>query len=195
MKKRYFSPGNLEFFAGDLRERYIASGTWPDDAVEVTDEEWQAYAASNAPEGKQLGADQNGRPCWVKESQQGVDIRRQDALNQLDNAADRVRAADRSVGQYLDAEYQLVAQALIEYRNNPEGEVPDAIESYAAAEGLTIGNAAQQIAEAAARAEDLLQSVRRIRLAGKAAIRAESDNSDFHFIAQIYIEQLLSEQM
>lgn len=193
MTKRYFSPSALEFLAGEVRERYIASGTWPDDATEITEDDWQEYGASNAPEGKQLGADKNGLPCWVKESQQRVDIRRQDAMNQIDNAADRVRAADRSIGRYLDAEYQLVAQALIDYRANPDGEVPEAIQSYADAEGLSVNKAAEQIAEAAARTEKMLKNVRRIRLSGKASLSREKDDSSFNIIACSCIEQLMKQ--
>lgn len=131
-------------------------------------------------------------PGWFSIPLSSPHVRRASAINKIDSTADRIRASDRSVGQYLDAEYQLVAQALIEYRTNPEGEVPDAIRSYAEAEGLTVDAAAQQIAEAAARVQELLQAVRRIRLAGKAAIRDAGDDDDFMEIAQGYVAQLES---
>lgn len=117
-------------------------------------------------------------------------VLRQQAVDWLDATADRVRAADRSVGQYLDAEYQVVADALVIYRNDPDGDVPEAVQSYADAEGLTVKAAAEQIAEAAARAVDLLQSVRRIRLAGKAAVRDAADDADMLDIARPYIDKL-----
>ncbi|MCM2131462.1 hypothetical protein [Larsenimonas rhizosphaerae] len=159
----------------------------PDDAVGITRQKRDELIAAQA-EGCHITADKNGRPVAIRlEFTAGQ--QRQNALDWLDATADRVRASDRSVGQYLDAEYQLVAQALIEYRNNPEGEVPDAIQSYAIAEGLTVEDAAQQIAEAAARAQELLQDVRRIRLAGKAAVR-DADTDDFFNTAQQYVEQL-----
>ncbi|WP_438767906.1 hypothetical protein [Kushneria sp. TE3] len=115
---------------------------------------------------------------------------RRSAIDWIDATADRVRASDRSVGQYLDAEYQLVAQALADYRAHPDAEVPEAIRSYAVAEGLTAEAAAQQIAEAAARVQELLQDVRRIRLAGKAAIRDAGDEADFMETARPFIDQL-----
>lgn len=188
----YFSPTGVTFLAAALRERYEAAGNWPDDAIEVTKEEFDTFGArvNGRPEGMMLGAGDNGRPAWVARPLEAPEVRREKAIRLIDWNADRIRAADRSVGQYLDAEYQIVAQALATYRLNPAGEAPEAIQSYAAAEGLTVADAAQQIAEAAARADELLQAVRRIRLAGKAAIRDASDDADFMATARPFIDQL-----
>lgn len=189
----WFSPSELSFFFENMLTRYERAGTLPDDLVAVDREDYEKFSLSSAPAGKMLGADKNGRPAWVDTPPPPpvpVSEKRQNAIHWLDATADRIRASDRSVGQYLDAEYQLVAQALAEYRAHPEGEIPDAIQSYAAAERLSVEAAAQQIAEAAARVQELLQAVRRIRLAGKAAIRDAGDDADFMATARPFIDQL-----
>ncbi|REC94886.1 hypothetical protein [Kushneria indalinina] len=175
----YYSPSKNGFYHAGVNKA-------PGDAIKITDAEYEALRQGLSA-GKNIAVDDNGRLllCSAPSRQ-----RRDDAIDWIDATADRIRASDRSVGQYLDAEYQLVAQALIEYRNSTEGEVPDAIRSYAVAEGLTIGAAAHQIAEAAARVQELLQDVRRIRLAGKAAIRGAGDEADMMEIARPYIDRL-----
>ncbi|WP_165814192.1 hypothetical protein [Kushneria phyllosphaerae] len=142
------------------------------------------------PEGMVRSPDTAGMPQWVAIGEQAAYARRAQAVNWIDATADRARASDRSVGRYLDAEYQLVAQALADYRAHPDAEVPESIQSYATAEGLTVEDAAQQIAEAAARVQERLQDVRRIRLAGKAAIRDASDDADFMETARPFVDQL-----
>ncbi|ELY4882667.1 tail fiber assembly protein [Morganella morganii] len=41
-----------------------AAGTWPDDAVEISYEDYLKFTAA-APEGKMLGSDKKGNPVWV----------------------------------------------------------------------------------------------------------------------------------
>jgi len=43
---------------------YDPSGTWPDDAVELTYEEYSKYLGQ-PPEGKTVGAGEDGHPSWV----------------------------------------------------------------------------------------------------------------------------------
>ncbi|EPC7546005.1 tail fiber assembly protein [Morganella morganii] len=49
----------------DMKQDYIDAGSWPDDAVEMTDKEKETYWTKQAPPGKQLGGDKKGRPAWV----------------------------------------------------------------------------------------------------------------------------------
>jgi len=58
-----FSPSSGNFYAADLRHSYEASGTWPTDAVDVSDDVWETFIG-NPPSGKVLGA-VNGAPGWV----------------------------------------------------------------------------------------------------------------------------------
>ncbi|HAS8353843.1 TPA: tail fiber assembly protein [Vibrio vulnificus] len=41
-----------------------AAGTWPDDAVEISYEDYLKFT-TDAPEGKMLGSDKKGNPAWV----------------------------------------------------------------------------------------------------------------------------------
>ena len=61
----FYSALQNSFYAAALRARYNDSGTWPDDAIGVTEDEFQTYSLSQAPVGKRRGADADGRPCWV----------------------------------------------------------------------------------------------------------------------------------
>lgn len=61
----YFSASRANFYPVSLREQYQANGRWPDDAVEVSDEDWHTYGQGEPPEGMQRGADENGMPTWV----------------------------------------------------------------------------------------------------------------------------------
>lgn len=48
-----------------MKPDYIAAGSWPDDAVEMTDKEKETYWTKQAPFGKQLGGDNKGHPAWI----------------------------------------------------------------------------------------------------------------------------------
>lgn len=61
----YFSPSKLTFYRGEDKSIYVTAGSWPDDAIEITAEQFKTYAQSAPPAGKQRGADENGQPCWV----------------------------------------------------------------------------------------------------------------------------------
>ena len=52
------------FFPYALMSRYIQSGSWPVDGVDVNDD---IFAEYNMPrDGKVVGADENGMPCWME---------------------------------------------------------------------------------------------------------------------------------
>lgn len=61
----YFSATTCGFYPLDMKSNYIDAGSWPDDAVEMTDKEKEIYWTRQAPAGKQLGGDKKGRPAWV----------------------------------------------------------------------------------------------------------------------------------
>ncbi|MEM7932064.1 tail fiber assembly protein [Morganella morganii subsp. sibonii] len=60
-----FSATTCGFYPLDMKQDYIDAGTWPDDAVEMTNKEKETYWTKQAPPGKQLGGDKKGRPAWV----------------------------------------------------------------------------------------------------------------------------------
>lgn len=61
----YFSVKNLAFYNDKLRDGYYEQfDAWPEDAVEMTDDEVAEYCGVTSPDGKVLSA-KNGRPVWV----------------------------------------------------------------------------------------------------------------------------------
>jgi len=64
MGAHVFSPSMRAFYATELRAAYDLSGSWPGDAVDVTDDVWMQYIGT-PPDGMTLGADGLGQPAWV----------------------------------------------------------------------------------------------------------------------------------
>ncbi|MFP1927394.1 tail fiber assembly protein [Lonsdalea quercina] len=52
------------FYPFSLQSAYESAGTWPEIGVEVTDDVFKSFSA--APEGKVVGVDGGGYPCWVE---------------------------------------------------------------------------------------------------------------------------------
>ncbi|WP_323838454.1 tail fiber assembly protein [Photorhabdus africana] len=61
----YYSAKTNAFYPIELQQNYIASGSLPDDIIEVSLDIYQEYAANNVPEGKYRIAGQNGLPEWA----------------------------------------------------------------------------------------------------------------------------------
>ncbi|WP_323838450.1 tail fiber assembly protein [Photorhabdus africana] len=61
----FYSAKTNSFYPIELKQNYIASGSLPDDVIEVSLDIYQEYAANNAPEGKYRIAGQNGLPEWA----------------------------------------------------------------------------------------------------------------------------------
>lgn len=60
----FFSASMCAFYPNELKADYDLSGSWPADAVEITDAEASEYCGVRIPEGKKLGV-YEGRPCWI----------------------------------------------------------------------------------------------------------------------------------
>ncbi|MFM2482788.1 phage tail assembly chaperone [Celerinatantimonas sp. YJH-8] len=84
-----YSPSRNMFFNPDWQSRYQASGTWPDDLIDIEADIFDEYTGI-APDGKQRQSDPDGHPCWAdlpqptddqKQAAQAAVIRsRRDAL-------------------------------------------------------------------------------------------------------------------
>ncbi|WP_048797122.1 MULTISPECIES: hypothetical protein [Serratia] len=62
--KVYFSPSTLGFYPEIFKPIYEGKKSWPSDVIELTDDEYEQFNQS-PPQGKQIGADVDGRPSWV----------------------------------------------------------------------------------------------------------------------------------
>ena len=63
MNMNYFSPSENAFYVNELKESYIAAGTWPLDVIEV--DESLHLTFTNPPQGKYRGVNEEGMPCWL----------------------------------------------------------------------------------------------------------------------------------
>ena len=61
----YYSAQDCGFLFLSERPAYDAAGTWPEDALEVTAEDWQAFGQTAPPPGMRRGSDDRGRPAWI----------------------------------------------------------------------------------------------------------------------------------
>lgn len=58
-----FSRSKLSFYNPSWKELYESADNWPDDLIEVNDDDWVSFTSS-PPNGKILCADKKGLPCW-----------------------------------------------------------------------------------------------------------------------------------
>lgn len=63
MSNYYFSPTTCSFYPLVMMQQYIDAQSWPEDAVEVTDEQFLEYSQA-APENKVRGS-VDGLPGWI----------------------------------------------------------------------------------------------------------------------------------
>lgn len=61
----YYSARDCGFLFLSERPAYDAAGTWPEDALEVTAEDWQAFGQTAPPPGMRRGSNDQGRPAWI----------------------------------------------------------------------------------------------------------------------------------
>ncbi|AUK17628.1 TPA: tail fiber assembly protein [Escherichia coli] len=60
----FFSASTLWFYDETRKEEYHNGIGWPDDAIEISDDEWNKYTQI-PPDGFILGATSQGRPAWI----------------------------------------------------------------------------------------------------------------------------------
>jgi hypothetical protein len=130
----YYSARDCGFLFSSERRAYDAAGTWPEDAVEVTDDDWQAFGQTAPPAGMRRGSDDEGRPAWItpevtpEDAQQQERAWRDRQLSVTDSLVTRHRdelEADRPTT--LSAEqYQQLQIYRLDLREWPETEAfPD----------------------------------------------------------------------
>lgn len=59
----YFTAKEVGFYDSNIKNAYHRAGTWPDDALEISDADHALYSGQ-PPSGKMLGSE-NGMPAWV----------------------------------------------------------------------------------------------------------------------------------
>ncbi|SDG22433.1 hypothetical protein SAMN05216571_106166, partial [Onishia taeanensis] len=86
------SPSRNAFYPSSMKSEYMRAGTWPDDAVVATEEEWREYGAKRPPSGMQRGPDDHGRPGWVAIPDIPLDQLAKQKLSEINAAANKALA-------------------------------------------------------------------------------------------------------
>lgn len=185
----YYSKTSKGFYFSNVHGDAI-----PNDAVAVNENTYKALMAGQS-KGKQIATDNNGSPYLAEKALPVLNMRRDNAKTLIDTAAGNARQRFVSVGQLIDMEYKLAEQQTKEWRaaGSPAGDVPLAISDWAVAAGMTNEQAATDIEVTAESWALVLIAVRKIRLEGKAAIDAATDQGtadDMSNVAQPFIDQL-----
>lgn len=61
----YYSATMNTFYLASIKQNYIDTGSFPDDAKEIEDDIFQQFAAATPPEGKMRIAGKEGLPIWA----------------------------------------------------------------------------------------------------------------------------------
>jgi len=130
----YFSKTTLGFYPSEMKPDYEKAGSWPTDAVEMTEEEVATYWGKQAPAGEQLGSDAEGRPRWVAvpepSPEEKIAANKQRAMSLLSESdwVEVPSVSDTSTEPYLvnKAEFDAyrVALRVIAVHPTPDAEFP-----------------------------------------------------------------------
>lgn len=77
-----FSKTTLSFYPLELKADYEAARTWPDDAVEISEEIYENFNRQPAA-GNQRGTDENGYPAWVDIPLPDIRIARENKIGEI----------------------------------------------------------------------------------------------------------------
>ncbi|WP_334470405.1 tail fiber assembly protein [Arsenophonus sp. PmNCSU2021_1] len=61
----YYSAKENTFCPAELKQSYIDAGSFPEDAIEVSDDVWLEFAGNPPPDGKERAVGEAGLPVWV----------------------------------------------------------------------------------------------------------------------------------
>ncbi len=78
--KSVYSPSENAIYNAALYESYIKEGTWPQDGIEISDEDVVRFNGGNKPTGKMLGM-VSGALAWVDEPPLSPEQKISDAEN------------------------------------------------------------------------------------------------------------------
>ncbi|OCA53740.1 tail fiber assembly protein [Photorhabdus namnaonensis] len=87
-----YSPKSNSFYPVELKQRYMASDSWPEDGIEVSEKIYLEFASNSPPVGKRRIAGSDGLPAWgdipppsQKELQRSAERKKQHLMLQAAN--------------------------------------------------------------------------------------------------------------
>lgn len=84
----YYSKSENGFYPEAIKSRYIKAGTWPNDAVKLTQQQIDTYQGVEPPKGKILAGDLNGMPIWADLPQKSLSELKSIALSKAEQVFD-----------------------------------------------------------------------------------------------------------
>lgn len=114
----WFSPSTCTIFMDILRDKYEASGMWPEDAYQLQRDEVEMFHGKQPPEGMTLGAGEFGEPMWVP---------------RVLSTEDQVVLADinrEQLAQDMLADIQLFTAKMMLGDDSVKGELKELVETY-----------------------------------------------------------------
>ncbi|WP_176243676.1 tail fiber assembly protein [Halomonas sp. CSM-2] len=176
----HYSATKKAFYPTNMRSTYQANGSWPVDAIKVTDAEWKTYGQSQPPDGMQRGADEKGRPSWVPIPPDDLDTLAAKKRGEIDSAAARAVADIRSL--YPDFERETWGDQEDEARAwTADNTAPTpTLTGIAEARGVTVKYLAPKVIEKADQYRTLATSVagKRQRLEDDIAAALEAEDRE-----------------
>lgn len=89
-----FSPSQLAFYLPKLEAPYIRNNNWPDDLIDLTNDEITTFVKLSPPKGMKLGVNEVGRPYFVEialpTKQEQVAIEKSWRDGELDKVLNRI---------------------------------------------------------------------------------------------------------
>lgn len=125
--RHFFSASENVFLAAAMRERYTVAGSWPEDAVAVTDEVYTVFGGQ-PPAGQIRGIAADGSPCWVNAPVAQLSLVDQ-ARSALARAQQTVWAEFGALGDAVPAvwiAYQRALRAIVDGTDTASTDLPTA---------------------------------------------------------------------
>lgn len=124
--KYFYSPEKDSVFPEDFKEEYIQANSWPDDAVEITEDEFKSFFLNSSPIGMKRKYSTNGFN-WVEIPQKLEDainserLWRNSELQRADVELNKVQDSDPKAKGSVSAwrEYRKALRALPEHHEFP----------------------------------------------------------------------------
>lgn len=167
----YCSVAENGLYPAELREIYELNGSWPSDALELTDEE-HVQIRAGLDTGQQILALENGRPVLMpRPSEVNAQLLQKQLIDRIDRTADAARTAV-VVDPTRALEYQQAAAEAQVFKDAgyPADAVPRTVAAWAIS-GRTAQQAADNILLESAAYTEALYQIREARLGAKELVR------------------------
>lgn len=114
----WFSPSTCIIYMDILRDKYEASGMWPEDAYQLQRDEVEMFHGKQPPDGMTLGSGELGEPMWVPRE---ITTKEQVVLADINR---------EQIAQGMMADIQLLTAKLMLGDESVKSELKELVETY-----------------------------------------------------------------